>query len=78
MAFSKEKERVWVNMKIYLAGVEDFNLEFKIVNTLLSYYDIGLSTIPFRKQTFEMIKEKHESLSGGKQSFGKQTSKENN
>lgn len=43
-------------MKIYLAALWPPS-HLKITNkVLLSYYDIGISTIPFRKETFKIIK----------------------
>jgi len=45
-------------MKIYLACGEIHNLK-QIKTILLSYYDVFLSSIPFRKETFkELTKDK--------------------
>jgi hypothetical protein len=42
-------------MKIYLAALWPPN-HLKIANkVLLSYYDINISSIPFRKETFKII-----------------------
>ena len=41
-------------MKIYIAGPEPHDL--KVAKTiLLSFYDIYISTIPFRKETFKQL-----------------------
>ena len=48
-------------MKIYLAGPEPHNLkESNIRACLLSFYDIYISNIPFRKVTFKLILKKYE------------------
>lgn len=41
-------------MKIYYAGPEPFALKLT-KNILLSYYDITLSLLPFRKKTWKLI-----------------------
>jgi hypothetical protein len=41
-------------MKIYFAGPELFALKVT-KNILLSYYDIALSLLPFRKKTWRNI-----------------------
>lgn len=43
-------------MKIYLAAVESPKHLRMIPNCLLSYYDIEITTVPFRKETFKTIK----------------------
>ena len=50
-------------MKIYIAGPEPHDL--KVCKTiLLSYYDIYVSNLPFRKKTYKLIKSnKNENLS---------------
>lgn len=45
-------------MKIYLAAIEPFNLKFD-THVLLSFYDIYISTIPFRKETWKEIKDEN-------------------
>ena len=53
-------------MKVYFAGPEPHNLEkSNPPNILLSYYDIYLGKIPFRKKTWEIVKEQHESKQTG-------------
>jgi len=42
-------------MKIYLADPEPFNLPLT-KKVLLSFYDIYISTLPFRKETWKVIK----------------------
>jgi hypothetical protein len=44
-------------MKIYLAGPEPFGLKLT-KGILLSYYDIALSLLPFRKKTWKIITDK--------------------
>lgn len=43
-------------MKIYIAAPEPNDLKIK-KEVLLSYYDIYISSIPFRKKTFSIIKQ---------------------
>ena len=46
-------------MKIYIAGPEPHDL--KVACTiLLSFYDIYISTLPFRKKTWDLLKQKGE------------------
>ena len=45
-------------MKIYFAAMESHNIKFASkIAPLLSYYDIHISTLPFRKKTWQMIVE---------------------
>jgi len=41
-------------MKIYIAGPEPHDLKVT-KHILLSFYDIYISTLPFRKETFKQI-----------------------
>lgn len=43
-------------MKIYLAAIEEHSIN-STIKILLSFYDLTINTIPFRKKTFEAIKE---------------------
>jgi len=48
-------------MIIYLAGMEQHNINFNIanrlnVNTLLSFYDITDGPLPFRKKSWKLLK----------------------
>ena len=43
-------------MKIYMAAGDEHSVDLRI-NILLSFYDLTISTIPFRKKTFQIIKE---------------------
>lgn len=43
-------------MKIYLASAEPKNLQL-VEETLLSFYDLTMSNIPFRKITFKILKD---------------------
>lgn len=43
-------------MKIIFAGPEPFDIHLlKGANILLSFYDIAVSKIPFRKETWKLI-----------------------
>ena len=42
-------------MRIYFAGIEPHNLTMAR-NILLSYYDLTISPLPFRKETWEILK----------------------
>ncbi len=45
-------------MKIYLASVEEHSIKkTQQIKILLSFYDLTINTIPFRKETFKIIKE---------------------
>ena len=46
-------------MKIYVAS-GDVHTALITKHKLLSYYDLEISTVPFRKKTYELIKEHHE------------------
>ena len=48
-------------MLIYIAGPEPFVLKLK-KELLLSFYDIHLSSIPFRKETFKYIIKENEDI----------------
>ncbi len=42
-------------MRIYFASIELYNLAM-VRNILLSYYDLTKSPLPFRKETWEILK----------------------
>ncbi len=42
-------------MRIYFASIEPYNLTMGW-NILLSYYDLTRSPLPFRKETWEILK----------------------
>lgn len=44
-------------MKIYIAGPGP---HLKLKRLLLSFYDLEISTLPFRKKTFKILKNKYE------------------
>ena len=46
-------------MKIYMAAVEPISNIRLVKNALFSFYDIYVSTIPFRKITFNYIKDEY-------------------
>jgi hypothetical protein len=44
-------------MRVFFAAIEPHNIEdIEVEDVLLSYFDM-VNTIPFRKETFRMIKE---------------------
>lgn len=57
-------------MIIYLVGMEVHNIEFCITNpptnVLLSYYDITDGPLPFRKKSWELIKQRGRKGKAGK------------
>jgi hypothetical protein len=50
-------------MRIYFAAMQTHGIQSidQLTNILLSYYDLVPSPIPFRKETFRLIKETYES-----------------
>ena len=44
-------------MRIYFASIEPYNLTM-VRNILLSYYDLTKSPLPFRKETWEILRER--------------------
>lgn len=44
-------------MRIYFASIEPHNLTMGR-NILLSYYDLTRSSLPFRKETWEILRER--------------------
>lgn len=44
-------------MRIYFASIEPYNLTM-VRNILLSYYDLTKSLLPFRKETWEILRER--------------------
>ena len=48
-------------MKIYFASTEPHNMKMvKLI--LLSFYDIYISSIPFRKETFKILKNEQKQI----------------
>ena len=52
-------------MRIYFASIEPHNLSMGW-NILLSYYDLTESPIPFRKETWEILKVRERRIDNGR------------